>query len=1046
MSIEGNINTVDLASVFQMLFNNRREGVLIVDGTEKKHIYFTSGGVTVLCPPDQLGADVGLALLRERKITPDQLNDLKQHAAHKQERLFDVLLHGTDSFGEEEATRVFGRIVEEELCEVLAWGKANFQFHSGTSPEDYKDTVMPVPFVISDIDWIVLESVRRMDEWTLIKRMIPSVREIYRSAGQAPARYDEIGGENGRLIYSLVDGQASVEEIIEASYLTKFEVSRTLAHFLEDGIIIQIPREELIARAAELHRRNHLEGALKFYLRAIAAKEDDIDLRIKVAEVLQKAKRTEAAADHYRVCAEQSLASHRIDVAFEFYKKVAQLLPRDIDSREKMVDLFVEYRADYDLKCPNLIEDGMNVASRLATQGDGERAVQLLRKLISIKETNLSLRAQLINISLKLGNADEAISEYEDLARQFFQRGNLESAAKIYDKILCIDGTRKDVFEKLKNLEELVARRKTSRQRKRIIAYVAAGATFLGVTFFLYYRASERAFNDLHITELVRNNKYQEAVAALDGFRENFPLSPITMTAAVEKERVVQLSVDKIRDDRESRREKSLELTALLEKALVWVDDGNLPEAYKAFQELASTGDPAFLRRHKILEKVEEVDVYLKGAREVLAQAKQFEEDRDYAHAHLSYRKLFSEYPLSDVLSGVTLPFYVTSEPAGATIVLNGEVTSLTTPSLVRVSPNGEVPVDVRLAGFSAERILLGKSETWLANIDLKRAPLWTRDTGGPITGACEVDDSVAFVGNRGAKLEALRIADGKELWSTDLPGIADIEGAVVVENGMVFAGANDMIMRAFDRGTGATLWSFKTDGFVKASPLLFDRHLVLATSKGTLYSVSKADGRELWKHSMGAEITSGIVTDGETIYLATVDGEVHGVQSKTGKAITSFACQDAVHGDPLVVNRTLMVGCDDGQVYAFDLFSGRPRWKFKTGGKIRGGLLQRGSMVFAGSADGYFYCLDLETGQMLTRYQTGAPIVSRAAFGDELVYVASEEGVVHALDPASLRRRWKTQLPGKITADLTVEEKVLFVPCLSGSLYAFAAEFKKIQ
>jgi len=1044
MSIEGNINTVDLASVFQMLFNNRREGVLIVEGSERKHILFSPEGVTLLSPPDILGSAMGLALLRERRITPEALVDHRREAQRSGRSLVETLQKEMSSGSDDDRTRVFGRIVEEELCEVLAWGKANFQFHSGMKPADIEDEVCPVPFVLSDIDWIVLESVRRMDEWILIKRMIPSTQEIYRTAGEAP-RYDSSSGENARVVFSLVDGQSSIDEIIEASYLTKFEVCRTMAHFLDDGVVVPVPIEELRSRSAEYLKRSRPDDALKFLMRAVDRCPDDADLRIQIAEVMEKKKDFEAAAQHFKICAEQALAAHRIDDAFAFLQKVGKMLPRDLDSRERMIDLFVEYRGDYDLKWPNLIEEGMGVASRLAAAGEGARSMVLLRRLVSLDGNNLTLRAQLINTSLKLGRSDEAIAEYEGLAREFFQRGNLEAAAKIYDKILAIDGSRRQVFEKLRNLEELISRRKRSRRRKRIFAYIAAGFLALAGTGFLYYRVSRRAYDDLGVAQLLADGRFKEAVSALDGFGRNFPFSPISFDARTKRDEVLELSARAVREEREQRVAKQQDLDARRARALALIDQGELEEALERLREIAGMGDEPYLERHSILPEIEEVETYLAGAADLLTRARASEADGDLRSAQDRYRLLRERYPLTRAAREATLPVEVVSSPPGAHLVVNGESTELRAPVLLHVPFDDQLSVDLRLEGFDSGRLNLSASSMWREAVELSRTPLWVARTGGAVTGSLAVAGDAAFVGDRGAGIRALRVADGKELWAAELPGIADVAGGVAASGTLVFAGSNDMRVRALDRGTGAILWSVKSDGFVSGVPVVLDRHIVIACRNGVVTALSQRDGKELWKTDLGTAVVGSPVTDGARIYLALGAGEIALLDARTGETQGRFGCETPLHASPLVAADLVVAGTSTGSLWAFDRSDGRPRWRVPLEGSLSAPVFQDGR-IYVTSDQGWVYCLDLITGSTLAARDLGAPILATPAVGERQIYVGTESGSVHCLSLPGLEPVWKTATAGRIQADLVLGYGTVFVATDKGCVLAYLDEGRRIQ
>src|SRR5262245_39473770 len=71
-TIEGDLNSADLASVVQMLVSGGREGILAVDSGEqdgrRKLVLFGPVGITLLLPQERLDLAISQALLRGRRV------------------------------------------------------------------------------------------------------------------------------------------------------------------------------------------------------------------------------------------------------------------------------------------------------------------------------------------------------------------------------------------------------------------------------------------------------------------------------------------------------------------------------------------------------------------------------------------------------------------------------------------------------------------------------------------------------------------------------------------------------------------------------------------------------------------------------------------------------------------------------------------------------------------------------------------------------------------------------------------------------------------
>ena len=69
-SLKGNLNSVDLANIFQMLTLNQREGTLyIFEGASRKAIYFGHDGVSMLSKGRSKTDALGRILLRYDRLT-----------------------------------------------------------------------------------------------------------------------------------------------------------------------------------------------------------------------------------------------------------------------------------------------------------------------------------------------------------------------------------------------------------------------------------------------------------------------------------------------------------------------------------------------------------------------------------------------------------------------------------------------------------------------------------------------------------------------------------------------------------------------------------------------------------------------------------------------------------------------------------------------------------------------------------------------------------------------------------------------------------------
>src|SRR5262249_3551610 len=156
---------------------------------------------------------------------------------------------------------------------------------------------------------------------------------------------------------------------------------RAVAHFVEQGIVVALTREELETHGDEALRRGRLKEAQKYYVRAIERSPDEPDLYNKAGRVAESLKDFPAAASYLRVVAEHLEKAGTFERAYEVYRKIAKLIPKDLDAREKLIEIFVNHREALRSQSLDVVPEGMALATRYLQKGEPSRAVAVLRKV-----------------------------------------------------------------------------------------------------------------------------------------------------------------------------------------------------------------------------------------------------------------------------------------------------------------------------------------------------------------------------------------------------------------------------------------------------------------------------------------------------------------------------------------------------------------------------------------------------------------------------------------------------------------------------------------
>jgi hypothetical protein len=126
------------------------------------------------------------------------------------------------------------RQTQERIFELLRWPSGKFAF---TVTRDLPQLAGEAALAL-DVDGILMEGVRRVDEWHLIEREIDDFDAVFlrneeavQNVGRARLTREEL------TVLELVNGKHSVKEIVRQSRMGSFDVSKMLFRLLSIKVI-----------------------------------------------------------------------------------------------------------------------------------------------------------------------------------------------------------------------------------------------------------------------------------------------------------------------------------------------------------------------------------------------------------------------------------------------------------------------------------------------------------------------------------------------------------------------------------------------------------------------------------------------------------------------------------------------------------------------------------------------------------------------------------------------------------------------------------------
>ena len=223
MSLKGELGTMALADILQWVSQGRKTGTLHINrGAVEKRISFSGGSIHSSWSNDPRES-LGQFLVRERLVTEEQL--FRTLLSQESEgRPLGALLVEDGVLKDEDLLRMLTHKAEETIYDLFHWTEGHFEFKDG---ELARNTPFPVDL---DVTSVIMEGVRRVDEWERMREVIPSTGSTFRALGQPE---DPVDHE----VLLLCSEGKTVTEIAFAIRSTLFDTTVMLYEMHQRGLI-----------------------------------------------------------------------------------------------------------------------------------------------------------------------------------------------------------------------------------------------------------------------------------------------------------------------------------------------------------------------------------------------------------------------------------------------------------------------------------------------------------------------------------------------------------------------------------------------------------------------------------------------------------------------------------------------------------------------------------------------------------------------------------------------------------------------------------------
>lgn len=236
MALEGNAGDFGLSEIFQLISIQKKSGMLSISGRQNMAIFFENG--MVISTRDRRAKTCDPLrdyLIRYGFIGSEEMNNLQQIQAGSGMDLTDILL-SERYFSEDELRQIFTDQTYETIQEILSWPKSYYKFISGTNVLTGVRS-----FAEIKVEGVLMESMRRIDEFPQIERIFPHAEMMVR-------RLEMKGDEETKLeraeeiVYELLEQERSIRDLVANARMARFCTYEALKNLL-DKELLEITRD-----------------------------------------------------------------------------------------------------------------------------------------------------------------------------------------------------------------------------------------------------------------------------------------------------------------------------------------------------------------------------------------------------------------------------------------------------------------------------------------------------------------------------------------------------------------------------------------------------------------------------------------------------------------------------------------------------------------------------------------------------------------------------------------------------------------------------------
>jgi hypothetical protein len=241
VALKGTLKDFGIAEILQLIGQQMKSGILHLESRDEEiHIALSEGSVVrAEAVGRKANERLGAMLVRAEIIAQPQLEYALTLQRRSLRRLGDILVeHGFVT--REDLREITHLQTTETVYRLFHWKSGTYEFEAGAVEWD-KETATPLR-----AESVLMEGFRRVDEWPIVKKRIPSLlatferRKPLPPAGEGGESEDELVGPNERRVHLLAVPGRTAEKVVDLSRMGEFETCKALSNLVSRGYLALI--------------------------------------------------------------------------------------------------------------------------------------------------------------------------------------------------------------------------------------------------------------------------------------------------------------------------------------------------------------------------------------------------------------------------------------------------------------------------------------------------------------------------------------------------------------------------------------------------------------------------------------------------------------------------------------------------------------------------------------------------------------------------------------------------------------------------------------